>query len=129
MSDSSSSPAFARNRATETNKRFNPTCATVRVWYTMSPVGTRGLTWALGSESWKTEISCQIEDRKRIAFWFPPSNVFPAMGVASCQLLHLLWLSMAFHYISVGLVSGHMSDGPWHSIDAKDASVDRCSNR
>ena len=30
-------------------KRFNPTCAGVRVWYIMSPVGTRGLTWALGS--------------------------------------------------------------------------------
>ena len=31
-------------------KRFNPTCAAVRVWCIMSPVGTRGLTWALGSE-------------------------------------------------------------------------------
>ena len=30
-------------------KRFNPTCAAVRVWCIMSPVGTRGLTWALGS--------------------------------------------------------------------------------
>ena len=30
-------------------KRFNPTCAGVRVWYIMSPVGTRGLTWALGN--------------------------------------------------------------------------------
>ena len=28
------------------NKGFNPTCAAVRVWYIMSPVGTRGLTWA-----------------------------------------------------------------------------------
>lgn len=31
-------------------KRFNPTCAALRVWYIMSPVGTRGLTWALGGE-------------------------------------------------------------------------------
>ena len=30
-------------------KRFNPTCAGVRFWYIMSPVGTLGLTWALGS--------------------------------------------------------------------------------
>ena len=30
------------------NQRFNPTRAAVRVWYIMSPVGTRGLTWALG---------------------------------------------------------------------------------
>ena len=29
------------------NKRFNPTCAAVRVWYITSPAGTRGLTWAL----------------------------------------------------------------------------------
>ena len=32
-------------------KRFNPTCAGVRVWYIMSLVGTRGLTWALGRRS------------------------------------------------------------------------------
>ena len=38
-------------------KRFNPTCAAVRVWYVMSPVGTRGLTWALGGNEHSEGIS------------------------------------------------------------------------
>ncbi len=40
--------SVVNQRVIAPNKRFNPTCAEVRVWYIMSPVGTRGLTWALG---------------------------------------------------------------------------------
>lgn len=37
-------------------KRFNPTCAAARVWYIMSPVGTRGLTWSLGGEATVSDL-------------------------------------------------------------------------
>lgn len=50
------------------DERFNPTCAGVQVWYIMSPVSTRGLTWALGESTESIAMPLNTEaDYARLA--------------------------------------------------------------
>lgn len=58
------------------NKQFNPTCATVRVWYIKSPVGTRELTLASGQVA--IVMRNAFEDLARLSP--PPSHPVEADG-------------------------------------------------
>ena len=109
-------------------KRFNPTCAAVRVWYMMSPVGTRGLTWALGRvlkllPHWYERRLRLIEtDCGRDSGWYVERDGVRLALLSDCRSEEMFWDSYQLEpltddeALNRSLLSDFWEGAEWHNV-------------